>query len=129
MKRSPRLHCCVAILICLSACGICRAEARFTDEQSILAIAMDDANVDAPPDRPRLMISQVVQVLVTYQKVSMDQYLVFAHQPGSSGSVRLESGTFLWEIEPDYAAVIVDHRGQRTFLLHARLLRRDAGAR
>jgi hypothetical protein len=90
---------------------------------------MDDANVDAPPDRPRLMISQVVQVLVTYQKVSMDQYLVFAHEPGSSGSVRLESGTFLWQIEPDYAAVIVDHRGQRTFLLHPRLLRRDAGAR
>jgi hypothetical protein len=60
--------------------------------------------------------------LTTYRKVSRDQYMVYAHQPGVRGTVTLKGDVaYRWQIEPDYSATVTDERGATMYFLHPRL--------
>lgn len=108
----------------LSVAPVERADPSFTDKESILAVSRYD---QAPALKTKLLeeeltLAPVIEVLTTYRKVSREQYLVYAHQTGACGTVTLKGGaTYLWEIEPGYAATVTGHRGVTTYLLHPRL--------
>jgi hypothetical protein len=94
----------------------------FTGEAAILAVARDD---QAQALKTKLLkqevtITDAVKVLTTYRVVGRDQYLVYAHQGGATGSATVKGlGVCLWEIEPGYAAVVTLPRGGRqVYFLH-----------
>jgi len=94
--------------------------ATFTTETNILAITREDQSnaLKTKALRHEVTLSDVLQVLTTYSAVDKEAFLSFAHQLGATGTVTLVNGkTFVWHIEPDYAAVITDDQGAKVFLL------------
>ncbi|HEV2296247.1 MAG TPA: hypothetical protein VGR35_20550 [Tepidisphaeraceae bacterium] len=123
----------VTILACtLAIAAVDRAEPSFTDEASILSVSHEDQTeaVKTGLLKKEVTLPQVIEVLTSYRKVNRDQYLIYAHQSGARGAVTLKGGTsYLWEIEPDYAATVTAHRGETVYLLHPRLKTEPAGGR
>lgn len=117
------------IILTVLACGLATAavepaDPSFTDEASILSVSRQDQTeaVKSGSLKKELTLPQVIEVLTSYRKVDRDQYLLYAHQIGAFGTVTLKGGTtYLWEIEPNYAATVTAHRGKTVYLLHPRL--------
>jgi hypothetical protein len=102
----------------------CRAGEPFTDEASILAVSRDDQANDLKTRRLKkeFALPAAITVLTTYQKVSRDQYLTYAHRSGATGKVTLKGGKeYSWDIEPGYAARVKGARGEIIYLLHPKL--------
>jgi hypothetical protein len=108
----------------LGADFACRAGEPFTDEAAILAISREDQANDLRTRRLRkeLTLPAAIVALTTYQKVTRDQYLTYAHQSGAHGKVTLKGGKeYSWDIEPDYAATLKGADGAIVYLLHPKL--------
>ena len=99
--------------------GFCFGD-PFTDDSAIVAISREDHG-DALANRrlPReITLAEALRVLTTYAKVTREEYMRLAHQPGWRGAVTLKDGaTFEWTIERDYAAVVTDSRRNSTYLV------------
>jgi hypothetical protein len=94
----------------------------FTNESAILAVTRDDQTESLKTKllRKEVTATDAVNALTTYRVVTRDQYLEYAHQLGATGSVTITGrGTYLWDIEPGYAAVVTPPRGGGpVYLLH-----------
>ena len=108
----------LAVLIgALNIGPVCVGEV-FADESAMLAITREDQTnaIAIRMLKNELTLSQAIVVLSTYQKVTRDQYMIYAHQPGARGTVTLKDGSvFSWEIEPGYAARV--RAGETTIYL------------
>jgi hypothetical protein len=108
----------------LGAGFACRAGEPFTDEASILVISREDQANDLKTKRLKkeFTLPAAIAALTTYQKVTRDQYLTYAHQRGAFGKVTLKGGKdYSWDIEPDYAAIVKGAHGEIIYLLHPKL--------
>jgi hypothetical protein len=114
----------VVLAVQSTACG----DEVFTTERSIASVSRaPQANaLRTGLLREELVLSEVITVLTTYRSVDEREYRRFHHRIGAQGTVVLESGqTFLWEIQPGYAAKVVGHHNTTFYLLHPRLLTDD----
>lgn len=100
----------------------------FINESVIMGVTRaDPARVGkAEAGKKELTLSEVLRVLTTYKKVSREVYSTYHHLGATdSGSVTTRNGVvYLWQIEPDCAAVVIAGQGERqtTYLLAPRLL-------
>jgi hypothetical protein len=123
----------IAVFACLFACcPALRASEPFAQESGILAVTREDQTnaLKTRQLKKEVSLSEAIAVLTSFDKVTRDQYLTYAHQPtGARGTVTLKDGnTYTWEIEPGYAATVTDAKGGTTYLLHPRLTAKPAEA-
>jgi hypothetical protein len=112
---------CLAIACILGPSSRLCATEVFVGEAAILVISRDDQTqaLKTKAIEKEVTISEAIRVLTTYRVVTRDQYLNYDHTVGvACGSVKIKGrGTFLWAIEPGYAAVITPPQGGMVYLL------------
>jgi hypothetical protein len=93
----------------------------FVGEVAIMAVTMDDQAwaLKTKAIDKEVTITEAIRVLTTFRVVTRDQYLSCDHTDGvACGSVTIKGrGTFLWAIEPGYAAVVTPPVGDKVYLL------------
>jgi hypothetical protein len=93
----------------------------FVQEAAIRAVTMDDQTqaLKTKAIDKEVTITEAIRVLTTYRIVTRDQYLNYDHALGvACGSVKIKGrGTFLWAIEPGYAAVVTPSQGGTVYLM------------
>ena len=113
------------VVCTLGTTAVERGQPSFTDEASILSVSREDQTEALKTGllKAEVTLPQVIEVLTTYRKVTREQYRLAAHQiAGARGTVTLKGGvTYLWEVEPNYAATVKGHHGETVYLLHPRL--------
>ncbi len=94
---------------------------KFRDEKTILEVRRDDQSnaLKIGLIKKEVLITDIMLSLSTFEVVSEDVYMKSSHRLGVRGSIVLkDKGHYLWSIEPDYAAVLVDSSGKKYFLLN-----------
>ncbi len=115
----------LAIACLLGAPPALGADEVFVQEAAILAITMDDQThaLKTRAIEKEVTITEAIRVLTTYRVVTRDQYLNYDHTDGiACGSVNIKGqGTYLWAIEPGYAAVVTLPVGGKVYLMRPEL--------
>ena len=115
--------CFIALLLAASTCW---ADEPFMVERLIAGITRQDQSdaIRAGLLKRELTLSEAITALTTFARVSHEEYMTYAHQPGARGSLVLVGGvTLLWEIEPGYGAIVTTYENDRVYLLHPSLLK------
>jgi hypothetical protein len=124
-KRDSTMTTWLAIACLLEAPPALGADEVFVQETAILAITMDDQThaLKTRAIEKEVTITEAVRVLTTYRVVTRDQYLNYDHTDRiASGAVNIKGrGTFLWAIEPGYAAVVTPPVGGKMYLMRPEL--------
>lgn len=116
----------ILMSVVFATVSVSQAQDTFTTVGMIQAIRLDahPQNAATKPEIKKLALDEAIKVLTHFKRVTKVQYLMYAHQFGVPGSVTLNNGdAYLWEIEPEYAAVVVNTRGEKVYLLHPRLVK------
>ena len=96
----------------------------FATEEQILAVSRQDQSsaIRTKSVNREVFLTEVIQMLTTYRKVTKHQYMTYAHQIGISGTVTLTNGkVYTWSIEPGYAATVKSLDGEEIYLLRPEL--------
>ena len=112
------------IALCLSGVLLnttwAAAEQTFAKPSDLSAITREDQTkaLKIKAIRSEVTLADAIQVLTTYRRVSKKEYMKLAHQIPAKGTVTLTDGKqYKWEIEPDYAAKVINPDGAVTYLL------------
>lgn len=101
--------------------SVAPAADTFTDDDQIILLSRESQAVPmgAGTSEPSLSLAEVIEVLTTYRRVSEEQYSRYHHTGREvRGCVTLAGGrSYLWAIEPGYAAKVIGQADTVVYLL------------
>jgi len=126
MKRRYIMLCVLAFLVSAThaLAGDTESVPVFTFEEQILSVSRQDQSnpINTRMVKREVLLTEVIKVLTTYRKVTKHQYMIYAHQPGLSGTVTLiGEKKYTWSIEPGYAATVKSEGGEEVYLFRPQL--------
>ena len=110
----------VSFITVVALSSTCLSGTQFTENCSIMAISREDQTNALAIHllKNELTLSDALVVLTTYRRVTSEEYMLLAHQPGARGTVTLAGGaSYRWEIEPGYAAELTMSEQPTVYLL------------